>query len=173
MARAAAALDAGAPGRTDSRGCPRRADGGDAARPLAPGVREEMLALLPVLEARVDHQDHPLEEHPDVPLRVHCHYSLAEILAAFAGPYRVREGVYHHPRRQPHGPALPGPPPGRPPRPALRPGAPLRRARPHVALPVPGPGWSRRARGGAADGSYVAARWAIPMPFYRGLRLAA
>ncbi len=64
---------------------------------LSPLVREEMLSLLPVLEARVDHQDHPLEEHPHVPLRVHCHYSLAEILAAFAVPYRVREGVYHDP----------------------------------------------------------------------------
>lgn len=64
-------------------------------------VREELAALLPLLEERVDHLSHPLPEHPDVPLRVHCHYSLAEILAAFGiltteKPHRLREGVYYH-----------------------------------------------------------------------------
>ena len=66
-----------------------------------PAVREELLELLPVLEERVDHQSHPLPEHAEVPLRVHCHYSQSEILAAFGvltsqTPYRLREGVYHH-----------------------------------------------------------------------------
>lgn len=81
-----------------------------AARPIDEGLKnlweegtalEELRALLPVLRERVDHQDHPLPEHPDVPLRVHCHYSLAEILAGFAvmtpdRPHRIREGVYYH-----------------------------------------------------------------------------
>lgn len=81
-----------------------------AARPIDLGLRslwaevavlEELRALLPVLRDRVDHQDHPLSEHPEVPLRVHCHYSLAEILAGFGvmtpeRPHRIREGVYYH-----------------------------------------------------------------------------
>ncbi|MGE0493422.1 MAG: DUF3427 domain-containing protein [Vulcanimicrobiota bacterium] len=59
-------------------------------------VREELSALVPVLESRIDHLDHPLDEHPDVPLRVHCHYSLDEVLAALEVPYRIQSGVHYH-----------------------------------------------------------------------------
>ncbi len=48
-----------------------------------PAVRAELLELLDVLEARLDHLQHPLEERPDVPLRVHARYTRVEILAAF------------------------------------------------------------------------------------------
>lgn len=61
---------------------------------LDDNVREELRAVLPLLEQRVDHLSYPLTEHPDVPLRIHCHHSLADILTAFAVPYKVREGVY-------------------------------------------------------------------------------
>jgi hypothetical protein len=84
--------------------------GQEATRPIAtqmqhlweePGILEELRALLPVLKERVDHQDIALVEHPDVPLRVHCHYTLSEILAGFGvmtpeRPHRIREGVYYH-----------------------------------------------------------------------------
>lgn len=66
-----------------------------------PAVREELLTLLSSLEDRLDHLSHPLPQHPEVPLRVNCHYTLAEILAAFGvltpeRPHRLREGVYFH-----------------------------------------------------------------------------
>lgn len=60
-----------------------------------------MLELLPLLRDRIDHLDYTLPEHPHVPLRVHCHYNLPEILAAFGvltaqSPHLLREGVYYH-----------------------------------------------------------------------------
>lgn len=66
-----------------------------------PGALQELRALLPLLRERIDHQALPLEEHPDVPLEVHCHYSLAEILAGFGvmtpeRPHIIREGVKYH-----------------------------------------------------------------------------
>ncbi len=66
-----------------------------------PAVWLEMQALLGVLQDRVSHLSHLLPEHPDVPLQVHCHYSLDEILAAFGimtpdRPHRLREGVCFH-----------------------------------------------------------------------------
>jgi len=84
--------------------------GEEATRPVSsqleslwkePGALEELRELMPILKDRVDHQDHSLVEHPDVPLRVHCHYTLAEILAGFGvmtpdRPHRIREGVYYH-----------------------------------------------------------------------------
>lgn len=65
------------------------------------GVRQELCELLPLLRNKVSQVGHPLPEHPDTPLFVHCHYSLAEILAAFGlltddKPHLIREGVYHH-----------------------------------------------------------------------------
>ncbi len=48
-----------------------------------PQVRSEVLELLSVLDARVDHIQLPLRTHPDVPLQVHARYSRIEILAAF------------------------------------------------------------------------------------------
>jgi len=48
-----------------------------------PEVRRELLELLDVLRSRVAHLHHPLETHPDVPLRIHGRYSRIEILAAF------------------------------------------------------------------------------------------
>lgn len=49
-----------------------------------PQVRAELLNLIEVLAARVDHVQHVLVRHPDVPLLVHARYSRIEILAAFA-----------------------------------------------------------------------------------------
>jgi len=48
-----------------------------------PQVRAELLALLDVLSARIEHVDVPLASHPEVPLAVHGRYSRVEILAAF------------------------------------------------------------------------------------------
>ena len=66
-----------------------------------PRALQELRALLPVLREAIDHQAFPLTEVPGVPLQVHCHYSLSEILAAFGvltcdKPHRIREGVYYH-----------------------------------------------------------------------------
>lgn len=47
-----------------------------------PQVRAELLQLLPVLDAGIDHLHHGLPRHPDVPLQVHARYSRIEILAA-------------------------------------------------------------------------------------------
>ena len=54
-----------------------------------------------MLREAIDHQAFPLTEIPSVPLQIHCHYSLSEILAAFGvwtcdKPHRIREGVYYH-----------------------------------------------------------------------------
>jgi hypothetical protein len=48
-----------------------------------PQVRAELLALLDVLAARIEHVAVPLATHPDVPLAVHARYTRVEILAAF------------------------------------------------------------------------------------------
>jgi len=48
-----------------------------------PQVRAELVDLLDVLVQKVDHVQHPLDTHPDVPLTVHARYSRVEILAAF------------------------------------------------------------------------------------------
>lgn len=48
-----------------------------------PQVRAELVELLDVLATRVEHLALPLDERPDVPLRVHARYSRIEILAAF------------------------------------------------------------------------------------------
>ncbi len=57
----------------------------DACRHLwsHPQVRAELLEVLDVLETRVNHLQHDLPSHPDVPLRVHARYSRIETLAAF------------------------------------------------------------------------------------------
>jgi hypothetical protein len=46
-------------------------------------VRAELLDLLEVLAARIEHVAVPLATHPDVPLAVHARYTRIEILAAF------------------------------------------------------------------------------------------
>jgi hypothetical protein len=51
-------------------------------------VRDELLAILDVLEGRISHSTQRLDSHPDVPLAVHARYSRLEILAAFG----LREG---------------------------------------------------------------------------------
>jgi hypothetical protein len=51
-------------------------------------VRDELLAILDVLEGRISHSTQRLASHPDVPLAVHARYSRLEILAAFG----FREG---------------------------------------------------------------------------------
>jgi superfamily II DNA or RNA helicase/HKD family nuclease len=48
-----------------------------------PQVCRELLEIMDVLEAGIDHVHHPLEGNPDVPLQVHARYSRLEILAAF------------------------------------------------------------------------------------------
>jgi len=48
-----------------------------------PQIRAELIDLLEVLAARVDHVHRPLVTHPDAPLQVHARYSRIEILAAF------------------------------------------------------------------------------------------
>ena len=48
-----------------------------------PQVRAELLDLIEVLAARVDHVQQTLVRHPDVPLLVHARYTRLEILAAF------------------------------------------------------------------------------------------
>ena len=85
-------------------------DAKDSSRPIieklrdfwsAPLVRQELQELVSVLRERVDHRSWPLTELPGVPLEIHCHYSLSEILAAFGvltpeSPHRIREGVHFH-----------------------------------------------------------------------------
>ena len=63
--------------------------------------RQELLELLAVLESSAAHLPIPLDQSflRNVPLSVHCRYSLDDILAAFGRstverPYRVREGIY-------------------------------------------------------------------------------
>ena len=48
-----------------------------------PQVRAELLDLLEVLAARIEHVPVPLSTHLDVPLEVHARYTRVEILAAF------------------------------------------------------------------------------------------
>ncbi len=45
-------------------------------------VRNELLAILDVLESRISHTTQRLLTHPDVPLEIHARYSRLEILAA-------------------------------------------------------------------------------------------
>lgn len=61
-------------------------------------LRQEMLELLDVLEARITHLHHEVDLH-GVPLQVHATYSRDEVLAAFGGstiaaPATNREGVW-------------------------------------------------------------------------------
>jgi superfamily II DNA or RNA helicase/HKD family nuclease len=48
-----------------------------------PQVLAELVELLEVLAARIEHVATPLANHPDVPLEVHARYSKIEIFAAF------------------------------------------------------------------------------------------
>jgi superfamily II DNA or RNA helicase/HKD family nuclease len=48
-----------------------------------PQVCAELVELMPLLRARVDHLHTPLATPPDVPLQVHARYTRIEILAAF------------------------------------------------------------------------------------------
>ena len=63
--------------------------------------REELIQLLELLAARADRRLHPLAWALPVPLRVHGHYTRAEIEAAFGvlsddAPWIHREGVVWH-----------------------------------------------------------------------------
>ena len=63
-----------------------------------PELRQELLELIGVLQARISTLEIPLG---DVPLMVHCRYSQVEILTAFGiltveRPHLIREGVYYH-----------------------------------------------------------------------------
>jgi hypothetical protein len=57
---------------------------------LHPQVLLELSQLLEVLARRIDHVQHPLETHPDVPLVVHARYTRREILAAFGDGFTLR-----------------------------------------------------------------------------------
>jgi superfamily II DNA or RNA helicase/HKD family nuclease len=62
-------------------------------------VRAELLELLGVLAARIDHVQLPLSTHREVPLQIHARYRRIEILAAFGVPKRAKiaawqSGVY-------------------------------------------------------------------------------
>ena len=46
-------------------------------------VRDELLAILDVLENSISHTTQRLASHPEVPLEIHARYSRLEILAAF------------------------------------------------------------------------------------------
>jgi hypothetical protein len=64
-----------------------------------PQVRAELVELLKVLAARIDHVHRPLVTHPDTPLQVHARYTRIEILAGFATGSRAKvapwqTGVY-------------------------------------------------------------------------------
>jgi superfamily II DNA or RNA helicase len=69
---------------------------------LHPAVRKELIELLSSLEERATTLGSPLEQvsgwkYP-VPLSIHCHYQLDEVLSAFdlmniERPHRIREGV--------------------------------------------------------------------------------
>jgi len=64
-----------------------------------PQIVDELLELFDVLDTRVNHLQHDLRLHTDVPLRVHGRYSRIEILAAFGIGSRARvkpwqTGVY-------------------------------------------------------------------------------
>lgn len=64
-----------------------------------PAVVAELSQILEILLDEVDHVALPFQTVPDVPLHIHCRYSLDQIMAAFAVEksgklYRVREGVY-------------------------------------------------------------------------------
>jgi hypothetical protein len=68
---------------------------------LAGAWREEQIQLLDLLAERADRRLHPLPWTLPVPLRVHGHYSRAEIEAAFGvltteSPWIHREGVLWH-----------------------------------------------------------------------------
>lgn len=54
-----------------------------------PRIRDEIMAIIDVLEGRVSHATTPLTTHPEVPLEVHARYSRLEILAAFG----LRDGA--------------------------------------------------------------------------------
>ncbi|MEL6344508.1 MAG: DUF3427 domain-containing protein [Myxococcota bacterium] len=58
-------------------------------------IREELGELLAVLQARRRPLPLRWERDPQVPLALHCRYSLAAIMAAFG---RIREGRLHRPR---------------------------------------------------------------------------
>jgi hypothetical protein len=65
-----------------------------------PQVRNELLALIEVLDGRMSHVTLPVDALPDVPLRVHARYTRLEILTACGigtGTQVVpwREGVYY------------------------------------------------------------------------------
>ncbi len=57
-------------------------------------VCSELLELLDVLAARIQHMNQPIASHPDVPLQVHARYSRIEILAAFGTGDRAKVALW-------------------------------------------------------------------------------
>ena len=65
-----------------------------------PGILRELKELFAVLRGRVDHHGIPLARLPGVPLKIHCRYSLSEVLAAFEEhrpdrPFRTQAGCHY------------------------------------------------------------------------------
>jgi len=63
------------------------------------GLRRELHEVLSLLRERVDHHGLPLDRPSPAPLRVHCRYSLSEVLAAFGEhrpdrPFRTQAGIH-------------------------------------------------------------------------------
>ena len=64
-------------------------------------IRLELLELLPILERQIVHLHYPIALPHPIPLQVHAHYRLNEILSAFGAssvtqPLRIQSGVYWH-----------------------------------------------------------------------------
>jgi hypothetical protein len=63
-----------------------------------PAIKSELQQLFVLLIERISHRSRPWQQFKDIPLKVHCRYSLDEIMAAFHfirndRLYRPREGV--------------------------------------------------------------------------------
>lgn len=64
-----------------------------------PALRDELGALLDLLDARLDHTVWPFTARPQVPLALHARYRLQEVMAAFGD---VRDGALYLPREGEH-----------------------------------------------------------------------
>lgn len=65
-----------------------------------PGIVRELREVFELLRDRVDHHGLPLDRPSTAPLKIHCRYSLAEVLAAFGEhrperPFRTQAGIHY------------------------------------------------------------------------------
>jgi len=61
-----------------------------------PALVSELDALFEAQLDRVAHLPIPLAQRPELPLHVHCRYSLDQVLAAFGIHHRIQAGVHFH-----------------------------------------------------------------------------